>query len=181
MIPDCVLPKGEFSWNNCRPAATAGGGAAAIAEPQPVIPRAVGGGSAVPCAVGGGASTASKLDKKVVIMNGPSSAEKERARHALGEKLGSGYLVVVLCPREKQAAERMTLKAFNGFAQQAVGGAKTKANDERKKLVIIIDKEDEANIDDRLYNIRWSDYQQYKFSRDSWDDVETFMRANSLI
>ena len=86
MIPDCELPNGPFTWRNCKSAATAGGGAAAIAVPKPVAPIAsAGGGAAAIAPVFGRPS--SNIQMYAIFMIGSVGSGKSTAREAMVREL----------------------------------------------------------------------------------------------
>jgi hypothetical protein len=147
--------------------ANAGGGGAAAVAPSPVSRHTPSSGSS---------------RKKVISVHGPTNPDKQRALDTLEHQLMTTCYVIPLSLRKKRA-EGLTVKAFNGYAQQTVGQAKKRAEYEGKVFIVILDLDDDKELDDSLYGIRWSDYTHKKFTPNFWVDettVSAFIQANGI-
>jgi len=180
---------GQWNWASLcvgeppavAPMPRAGGGGAAVA-PSPVSsPGCAPGVAVAPSPVSSSASSSSNK-KKVISVNGSTSAEKERAIEILERQLGTTCSVLTLSLRKKRA-EGLTAKAFNGYAQQTVGQRKKQAGYLGQIFVVIIDLDDDKQPDDSLYGIRWSDYTLLNFTSNFWADeasVAAFIQASAI-
>jgi len=136
MIPDCVLPNGPFTWSSCKPAATAGGGAAAITEPQPVVPRAAAGGGAA--VVSAPVPVNSSIPMYAVFMIGSVGSGKSSAREVMVRELESRKWVVTVVNMDA-ISKRGQQKQANAIIQKAVADGKNLAKSKNVPYVVIFD------------------------------------------
>ena len=147
MIPECVLPNGQFNWSSCRPAAAGGGGAAAIAV---VGGGAAGGGSAF--AAGGvraapvdvsapnpaHSAPASTIPMNAIFMVGSVGAGKSTARIALVSQLEAmGFVVVVI--NNDRLSKAGQQKQASAIFQREVSEGKKLAQTRNVPFVVIFD------------------------------------------